>query len=76
MMMTEEELRNLPKVLTEEQERQMEEEDRIYTDERFLNDFDESCKIIEEICDKYRGILPESEIRRLIKEEKERRGLL
>lgn len=53
MIMTEEELRNLPKVLTEEQERQMEEEDRIYTDERFLNDFDEACIIIEEICNKY-----------------------
>ena len=75
MVLTEEEIENLP-MLTEEQERQMEEEDRLYPIERILREFDESCKIIEEICDKYRGILPESEIRRLIKEEKERRGLL
>lgn len=75
MVLTEEEIENLP-MLTEEQERQMEEEDRLYPIERILREFDEGCKIIEEMYDKYRGILPNEEIHRLIKEEKERRGLL
>lgn len=75
MVLTEEEINNLP-MLTEEQERQLEESDRLYPIERILREFDEGCKIIEEMYDKYSGILPNEEIRRLIKEEKERRGLL
>ena len=75
MVLTEEEIKNLPK-LTEEQERQMEEEDRLYPIERILREFGEVYDIIDEMYDKYHGILPNEEIRRLIKEEKERRGLL
>lgn len=75
MAFTEEELKNLPKVLTEEQERQIEEERRIYTLERTMREFEEGCKIIEEMVDKYKGILPDEEIHRLIKEEIKRRGL-
>ena len=75
MMMTEEEIKNLP-MLTEEQERQLEESDRLYPIERILREFDEGCKIIDEMYDKYHGILPNEEIHRLIKEEKKRRNLL
>lgn len=53
----------------------MEEERRIYTLERTMREFDEGCKIIEEMVDKYKGILPDEEIHRLIKEEIKRRGL-
>ena len=76
MMMTEEELRNLPKVLTEEQIQRIEEDSRLYPIERILREFDEVCDIIDEMYDKYKGILPDNEIRRLIKEEKKRRNLL
>ena len=75
MVLTEEDIKNMP-TLTEEQIRQMEEEDRLYPIERILREFDEGCKIIEEMYDKYRGILPNEEIHRLINEEKARRGLL
>ena len=50
----------------------MEEEDRLYPIERILHEFDEGGKIIDEMYDKYHGILPYDEIHRLIKEEKEK----
>lgn len=76
MMMTEEELRNLPKVLTEEQIQRIEEDSRLYPIERILQEFGEVYDIIDEMYDKYKGILTDDEIRRLIKEEKKRRNLL
>lgn len=75
MILTEEEIENLPR-LTEEQVRQIEEDARLYPIERILREFDEVCDIIEEMYDKYKGVLHDDEIRRLIKEEKQRRGLL
>ena len=74
MILTEEEIENLP-MLTEEQERQIEEERRANTVEQTLREFEEGCKIIEEMVDKYKGVLPDDEIHRLIKEEIKRRVL-
>lgn len=74
MILTEDEIKNLP-MLTEEQERQIEEERRTNTVEQTLREFEEGCKIIEEMYTKYRGILPNEKIHQLIKEEIKRRNL-
>lgn len=68
VMLTQEFIDNLP-VLTEEEEKELDSIDGNYA----LESFNERCEIIDEIHDKYRGVLSHAQITEKINEEFVRR---
>jgi hypothetical protein len=76
MILTEDMIKNLP-VITEEEEK------NDYYDESFfeedlkalLEEFNKRCDIIDEMHDRYRGILTHKEITQKINEEFKRQGI-
>lgn len=68
VMLTQEFIDSLP-VLTEEEEKELDSIDGNYA----LESFNEKCEIIDEIHDKYRGVLSHAQITEKINEEFVRR---
>ena len=68
VMLTQEFIDSLP-VLTEEEEKELDSIDDNYA----LESFNEKCEIIDEIHDKYRGVLSHAQITEKINEEFVRR---
>ena len=70
MILTEEMIKNFP-VITEEVEKELESIDDNYV----LESFNKRCDIIDEMHDRYRGILTHKEITQKINEEIKRQGI-